>query len=156
MFKSFIASAAIALTTVVAPVAAEAASLTPGQHKLVNTLDASGVTVEAGECPTDEAYGWFLPSKKFIAICTNVVDSESTAWETLRHEAVHAAQQCMNPNMTSTLTTPAFLQKYGNQSEWEFIKSAYEKHDWLIELEAFTLMKLSNSQVADIVAEACL
>ena len=156
MFKSFIASAAVAVSTVVAPVAAEAASLTPGQSQLLNVLDASGVTVEAGECPTDEALGWFIPKKKFIAICTNVVDSEASAWETLRHEAVHAAQMCVDPSMESTVLKYSFLKKYGDPQDWKFIKSAYHFSDWMIELEAFTLMRLSNSQIAEFVAKSCL
>ena len=155
MFRSFIASATLAVATVVAPVAAEASSLTAGQRQLMQALNAAGVTVEAGECPEDTAYGWFLPKEKFIALCTNVIDSEKVAWQTLKHEAIHAAQQCINPSMTSTVTTPAFLQKYGNQSDWEFIKSAYEKYDWMIEMEAFTLMRLPSGEVAGIVNKAC-
>ena len=155
MFKNIIATAFVAVTTFIAPATVEAAPLSDGQRQLMTALDAAGVTVEAGECPEDTAYGWFLPKEKFIALCTNVIDSEKLAWETLKHEAIHAAQQCINPNMTDTLTTSAFLQKYGNQSDWEFIKSAYEKYDWLIELEAFTLMRLPSGEVAGIVNEAC-
>ena len=153
-FKKFFATAALAFAATTTPAMAQ-----PGGVELYTALDNAGVEITTGNCEAKGVtgtYGFFMPSKNWIHICEDVAVSDAQQWETLRHEAVHAAQQCMNPNMTSTLTTPAFLQKYGNQSEWEFIKSAYEKHDWLIELEAFTLMKLSNSQVADIVAEACL
>ena len=155
MFKSLIASAAVAVSTIVAPVTAEAGQLTQGQRQLLNTLDAVGTQVEVGECAKDGSLGWFSPKHNFIAICSNVVDSEEQAWETLRHEAVHVAQMCVDPSMDSTVLRYSFLQKYGDPSDWNFIKRAYHYSDWMIELEAFTLMRLSNAQISEFVAESC-
>ena len=156
MFRSFFASIAIAAATALAPVAAEASTLTAGQQRLLSNLDAAGVTVKAGECPTEEAFGWFVPKKQFIAICTNVVDSEESAWETLRHEAVHAAQFCVDPSMESTVLRYSFIRKHRSESDWQFIRSAYHISDWAIESEAFTLMRLSNDDIANLVEKACL
>ena len=57
--------------------------------------------------------------------------------------------------MMFTVTSSQFLMENGNQSDWDFIQQAYDKEDWAIELEAFTLMRLSNVQVAEIVDRAC-
>ena len=156
MFRSFFASIAIAAATALAPVAAEATQFTAGQQRLLSNLDAAGVTVEAGECPSEEALGWFIPKKQFIALCTNVIDSEEQVWETLRHEAVHAAQFCVDPSMESTVLKYSFIRKHRSESDWQFIRSAYHISDWAIESEAFTLMRLSNDDIADLVEKACL
>ena len=152
IFKS-VAIAAISAATVIASPAL--ASVTEGERNLVSALDQAGVEVHVGECPTDKAYGLYFPSKNAIAICTNVATTVEQRWETLRHEAVHAAQRCVNPSMAFTVKSSDYLLKNGLQSDWSFIQKAYDREDWAIELEAFTLMRSSNSNVASVVNSAC-
>ena len=154
MFK-FLASAALATAAVVLPTAARAEV---GGNNLVQALDRAGVEVTVGNCQEHGitgTYGFFHNGDNWIHICSDTADTQRQQWETLRHEAVHAAQFCKNPSMTSTLTTPEYLKKNSRESDAEFIVRAYDKADWAIELEAFTLMRLSNNQVADIVNYAC-
>ena len=75
--------------------------------------------------------------------------------ETWKHEAIHAAQRCVNPSMAFTVTTSQFLMDNGSQSDWDFIQEAYDREDWAIELEAFTLMRYEAQVIADIVNDAC-
>ena len=152
-FKSLAITAISAVTLVTSP--AIASTLTEGETKLASALEQAGVEVHVGECPTDKAYGLYFPSKNAIAICTNVATTVEQRWETLRHEAVHAAQRCVNPSMAFTVKSSDYLLKNGLQSDWSFIQKAYDREDWAIELEAFTLMRSSNSNVASVVNAAC-
>ena len=148
----FFATAAVAAATIATP---SLASLDAGEAKLADALDQAGVAVYVGECPTDKFYGLYNSKKNAIAICTNVAESAEQRWETLRHEAVHAAQACVNPSMAFTVKSSQYLMSNGLQSDWDFIQKAYDRKDWAIELEAFTLMRSSNSEVATIVNNAC-
>ena len=152
-FKSLAITAISAVTLATSP--AIASTLTEGETKLVNALDQAGVEVHVGTCPTDGAYGMYNSKLNAIGICTNVATTVEQRWETLRHEAVHAAQRCVNPSMAFTVKSSDYLMKNGLQSDWSFIQKAYDKSDWAIELEAFTLMRTSNSTVASLVNAAC-
>ena len=152
---NFFKSIAIAAVSAATVIASPAIAFTEGEAKLGNALDQAGVEVLVGECPTDKSYGMYNSKLNAIAICTNVATTAEQQWETLRHEAVHAAQRCVNHSMSFTVKSSDYLLKNGLQSDWEFIQSAYDKSDWAIELEAFTLMRTSNANVAAIVNSAC-
>ena len=152
IFKSFAVAALSAATFIASPALA---SVTEGERNLAEALEQAGVQVHVGECPTDKAYGLYFPADNTIAICSNVATTAEQRWETLRHEAVHAAQRCVNPSMSFTVKSSTFLLKNGLQSDWEFIQESYAKEDWAIELEAFTLMRTSNNNVANLVNSAC-
>ena len=152
---NFFKSIAIAAVSAATVIASPAIAFTEGETKLGNALDQAGVEVLVGECPTDKSYGMYNSKLNAIAICTNVATTAEQQWETLRHEAVHAAQRCVNHSMSFTVKSSDYLLKNGLQSDWEFIQSAYDKSDWAIELEAFTLMRTSNANVASIVNSAC-
>ena len=152
-FLKLAATAVLSATALVAPV--EANTLTPGQRTLLYELERSGVTVESGTCQNKMLYGWFENDTRKIAICLNNHEEGEDPWQTLRHEAVHAAQHCVNPSMSFTVSTSSYILRHGNQDDWEFIQSVYPREAWAIELEAFTLMRYSNSQIANVVRGAC-
>jgi hypothetical protein len=92
-----------------------------------------------------------------IALCSNY-DAEAT----LRHEAVHAAQDCKDglDNNTLELLYPAnnpFINDVPHDELSEWIMDAYSNkpQHWAYEYEAFVLMEMSNGEVARIVAETC-
>lgn len=154
--RKLVATVAIAAATVIAPTAQ--ARVTPGQQSLFNALERAGVTSSIGECESHgvtDTYGFFVPAENHIHICDDVATTQEQQWETFRHEAVHAAQRCVNPSMAFTVNSSQFLLANGRQSDWEFIQQAYDREDWAIELEAFTLMRASNSDIADLVNAAC-
>ena len=152
-FKSLAITAISAVTLVTSP--AIASTFTEGEKALFNSLDQAGVEVLVGECPTDKSYGMYNSKLNAIAICTNVATTVEQRFETLRHEAIHAAQRCVNPSMAFTVKSSDYILNNGYQSDWEFIQKNYKAKDWAIELEAFTLMRTSNSNVASIVNSAC-
>lgn len=155
-FTKFIATVAIAAATVTG--SASAAEIQPGGNRLFKSLDQAGVTYSMGNCAehgVENLFGFFVPAKNHIHICDDVATTTEQQWETFRHEAVHAAQRCVNPSMAFTVNSSQFLLQNGRQSDWEFIQQAYDREDWAIELEAFTLMRQSNAQIAELVDTAC-
>ena len=163
MFKKLIATALLAASAFTAAPAtasihSEFGYTNQGQQILERTLELSGVTTTTGNCADYDihnTYGFFMPAKKWIHICTDVATTHAEVWETYRHEAIHAAQHCKDSSMGSTLATKKWLFKNGYQSDWDFITEAYDQDDHMIELEAFTLMRESNMTVAKIVAKHC-
>ena len=153
-FKSFIAAAVVAATSAIAPVQA----MPEGGAELQKALDQAGVEYTSGDCKPhgiNGVFGFFHPIKNWIHVCTDVATTEEQQWETFRHEAVHAAQFCVNSSMSFTVMSSKYLLENGRQSDWDFIQRAYDKEDWAIELEAFTLARMSNQAIAELVDAAC-
>ena len=153
-FKSFIATTLIAATSIIGT----AAQAQPGAQQLFDALDNAGVSYSSGECASHKitgTYGFYVPAENHIHICTDVAQTEEQQWETFRHEAVHAAQRCVHPSMAFTVNSSQFLLSNRLQSDWEFIQQAYDQEDWAIELEAFTLMRSSNAEIASLVNASC-
>ena len=152
-FLKAAAAAVLSATALIAPV--ESSNYTPGQKSLVAELERSGVTIEVGNCRNPMLYGFFVAETRTIGVCTNNHEATEDPWQTLRHEAVHAAQHCVDPSMMFTVSTSTYIVNNGSQSDWDFIQQMYPREAWAIELEAFTLMRYSNSQVANVVRGAC-
>ena len=154
-FKSFIASAFIAATAAIAP----AQAYTPaGGVELFSALDEAGVKITTGDCEAKGltgTYGFFMPSKNWIHICEDVAVSDAQQWETIRHEAVHAAQFCMDSSMQTTVMKHSWIDDNYSKSDWSFIKQAYDKSDWLIEISAELRQRYSNYSIARIVNDNC-
>lgn len=130
---------------------------------LIEELQSVGVTVRVSPCSDDSSYGYFAYDHgtfrgSLIQICSNVATTSAQRWETLRHEAVHVAQKCSNPNHGNTFQTVntwSFLKRNAYESDAQFITRAYPQEKWGIELEAFTLMRESNGVILNFVAQAC-
>ena len=154
-FKKFIATAVLAATAAITPAQAYVPA---GGVDLYSALDDAGVEITTGNCEAEGltgTYGFFMPSKNWIHICEDVAVTDAQQWETLRHEAVHAAQYCMDSSMQTTVMRHSWIENNHSSSDWSFIKQAYDKSDWIIEIEAFTLMNYSNQFIADVVNHAC-
>ncbi len=157
-FKSFIATALIAATSVVAAPSAEAyTNLSPAaqMQALRSELKAAGFTWDTVECKDGGSYGWFSPKYKHIRVCSNVATTPAQQWKTFRHEAIHAAQYCMDPSMQTTVHKWSFVEANLSKDDAFTIIQHYEKYDWAIEAEAFTFMIYSNGYVAGLVDYAC-
>ena len=156
---------ALAAVTATATLASGAPSLayTNGQRALVDSITRTGTTITTSPCSGKQSMGWFsyrvgTMRGAAIQICSNVATHHTDQWETLRHEAVHLAQKCENPTHGEdfeTLTSASFLKREATESDASFVMRAYPKAKWLIELEAFTLMKRSNQTIANLVNRAC-
>ena len=152
-FKKFFTVAALAFAATTAPVHAQ-----QGGRQLMNALETAGVEVTVGECEphgVTDTYGFFMPAKNWIHICSDVATTEAQQYETLRHEAVHAAQFCVDSSMEYTVMSTEWIDANYSKSDWSFIKKAYDREDWMIEIEAFTLMRYSNASITQIVNDRC-
>jgi hypothetical protein len=122
---------------------------------LISTLAAAGVAVSVqGDCPVG-ALGYYTPSANHVVLCGgSYIDS------TLRHEAIHAAQDCRAGQSNSTLSVlqPSlnpFITSGRMDETATWITTAYPASRWAAEWEAFTLERISNHEVAGIVNEWC-
>ena len=146
------ALAAISLYTA-APV--RAAELNPGQEYLIDTLVQANVDIIVDDCPTDEFYGLYSAKHNTIVVCTNVAIDLDQRWQTLRHEAIHAAQACVDPSMATTAHPLRYVYTNLSKNDLLAVRRNYSPDNWQIEYEAFTFMRYSNNYVADVVVGAC-
>ena len=122
--------------------------------------------INVAACQTKDALGWYHAAKGELVICQeNATGSEMVAWtaedlDTLRHEAHHLVQDCMDNVLDGDLETvyvePAELigtvltkQQVLNILDW--YKDAPDTRK-LMELEAFSVAIMNDplEQVADI------
>ena len=122
--------------------------------------------INVAACQTKDALGWYHAAKGELVICQeNATGSEMVAWtaedlDTLRHEAHHLVQDCMDNVLDGDLETvyvePAELigtvltkQQVLNILDW-YEEAAKTRQ--LMELEAFSVAIMNDplEQVADI------
>ena len=141
-----IALAAIAAAACIMPAAAE---IQPGTASLIDTIDENGilVTINHPECAAgiyNGQYRW-LGFQREMRLCPGeTVDARDH--ETVRHETVHAIQHCVNVARGTNTDTPVMndvdqLMRWARQhlsmQEIRWIQDAYDRSQWLTEIEAF-------------------
>ena len=154
-----------ALSSIMFPVSA---GVFEDHTELARAVASTGtdLLINVAACQTKDALGWYHAAKGELVICQeNATGSEMVAWtaedlDTLRHEAHHLVQDCMDNVLDGDLETvyvePAELigtvltkQQVLNILDW------YEdatKTRQLMELEAFSVAIMNDplEQVADI------
>ena len=151
------------LTVATAFVVGSGAQAAPqGAERLIGVLLNEGVKVEVHDyCKEEGRTGYFSfrtdgsYSGRQVGLCMNNISSESEAWTTLRHEAVHVAQHCRDPRMGDTVLVDGYLEKNLSRYDYQHVVDNYSKSDWLVEWEAFHMEDWSNDVIADIVIEQC-
>jgi len=127
-----------------------------GAYELYTSLKNTGVTVDITTCEDDDTYGWYMPSMNNnmggIVICDNVATTYEEQWETLRHEAVHAAQHC---RAWDTVMYDEWTNNNLTTAKRRLVTDNYEQSDWKIEWEAFALEDESNQFIAELVNTNC-
>lgn len=127
-----------------------------GENALSNIIYDIGYTTSVEPCYEDGVLGWHNRATKEIRVCSNRGLSNAEAWETFRHEAIHAAQRCVDPSMNTTVFNLEWLSQQNSAPYWwEHVTANYPRNKWAIELEAFIFMEYANSDVANIVRQAC-
>lgn len=139
------------------------------ERNLIETIEQTGTTVYL-QCPEDAGFaGVYMSQKRIMGIC---VDNRSPrTWtaneqDTLRHEAIHLAQDCWGRladgrlETTQTIThLMSLVRRSGiNAAEIERIYRQNGADDMTIvlELEAFSMAaSLSTEQVEALVRKAC-
>ena len=160
-----IALAAIAAAACIMPVAAE---VQPGTASLLETVDENGilVTINHQECATgmyNGQYRW-LGFQRELRLCPGeTVDARDH--QTVRHEVIHAIQHCINVARRTHTDTPviqdpdellAWARDYLSMEEIKWIQSAYDRSQWLTEIEAFAGARAyTSSELEKIFLDAC-
>ena len=160
-----IALAAIAAAACIMPVAAE---VQPGTASLIETIDENGilVTINHEECATgvyNGQYRW-LGFQRELRLCPGAsVDARDH--ETVRHETIHAIQHCINVARGTNTDTPVmndvdelmyWARQHLTMREIEWIQSAYDRSQWLTEIEAFAGARAyTSSELEELFLAAC-
>lgn len=175
--KAFTLVALTALTAVTAPVAK--ADNFEDHDRLWQTLENNGVDVSVNHpehCKDSwggAMYATFKDGTTAILICQDegqgVEYDTQVKWtandlDSLRHEAQHVVQDCLDGSIGDGELSPMFnteqLKKHVfntlSRERIEMILENYDEEDHLIELEAFTVAAaVSPVQIADAVEQFC-
>tara|TARA_R110002012_G_scaffold10705_4_gene48512 strand:- start:1415 stop:1930 length:516 start_codon:yes stop_codon:yes gene_type:complete len=136
--------------------------------ELARAVASTGVEllINVPACQTKDAYGWYDSSKSQLVICQeNATGSEMVSWtaedlDTLRHEAHHLVQDCIDNVLDGDLETVyvepdkligAVLTKVQIMEILEWYEDATDTRK-LMELEAFSVAIMNDplEQVDDI------
>ena len=165
MFKKLCVAAVAAMATLI-PVGAE---VQPGTGSLLETIDANGilVTINHEECATgtyNGQYRW-LGFQREMRLCPGTT-VDANDHNTVRHETIHAIQHCINVARGTSTNYPivndpdqfkAFVAKHLSERQIEWIKSNYDKSQWLTELEAFAgANAFTSAELEELFLEACV
>ena len=157
--------AAIAAAAPFMPVAAE---VQPGTGSLLETIDENGilVTINHEECATGTYSGQYrwLGFQRELRLCPgDTVDASDH--NTVRHEVIHAIQHCVNvargthtdtPVMDDTSELMDWARDHLSMREIEWIQRAYDRSQWLTEIEAFAGARAyTSSELEELFLAAC-
>ena len=163
-----IATATLAAATVIGT-SAKAVNVDPAHYELGKAIVATGVEfkINPAECFSQKALGWYWSSKNELVICQENAYRPGTEvrwtaedFDTLRHEAQHLIQDCVdgsqNGELQSVYTEPVRLGKsvLGNAGIQQVAKAYRDQseHVIVLEIEAFAVAALNDplEQVNDI------
>ena len=119
------------------------------QASLIDTIDENGilVTINHPECATgtyNGQYRW-LGLQREMRLCPGAT-VDALDHNTVRHETIHAIQHCVNVARGTSTDTPVmndvdqlmcWARQYLSMHEIEWIQAAYDRSQWLTEIEAF-------------------
>ena len=164
-FKALAIAAITAAATFAGP-AAQARGTYAEHTQLGNAVRATGITLKfnPAECRTKNAMGWYWAAKREMVICQEnhkgyVGFGQEVRWteedlDTLRHEAQHLIQDCMNGSLDGSLGAvyqdPIRLAKETlSQRHIQHIINVYaeggaSEHIVVMELEAFSVAALND------------
>ena len=170
-FKAF-ALAAVTATSMIAAPAAESKGTYAEHGQLGNAVRSTGITLKfnPAKCDERDAMGWYWSYGAEMVICQenhtrahgygNEVRWTEEDLDTLRHEAQHLIQDCMdgskNGRLDAVYNKPialavSILGEDGAQNVVETYSDASE-HIKVMELEAFAVAAMNDpmEQVSDI------
>ena len=160
-------TALTALSTVAAP-SAHATNVDNNHIRLAQAIRSTGITLTVNPiaCYSTAAFGWYSSSDREMVICqesakgTYEVDWTAEDLDTLRHEAQHLVQDCMDGEIDGVLGSvyqePITLGKQvlGEEGVQRVLEAYSEASDHIkvMEIEAFSVARMNDplEQVADI------
>ena len=166
-FFKTLALSAVAAALTAAPAAARIESNT---GELIEMMNNSGINVTINDpehCSSREYLGVYVQSgmRRWMALCPgNEVDPIDHA--TVRHEAWHAVQHCVNVARGTDYGTPVqddldqlveLVNEYVPADEVTFIKANYTQDKWAIEFEAHVAEHgMTATDIIEIFSKVCL
>ena len=172
-FKALTLAALTAAATFAAP-AAQARNVDQAHVNLAQAVRATGITlkINPAECNKKNAMGWYWAARREMVVCQenrlrNFGADQEVNWtaedlDTLRHEAQHLIQDCMDGDLQGSLGAvyqdPIALAKNTlSQRHIEGIIRSYtesgaSEHIVIMELEAFSVAAMNDpaEQTSDI------
>ena len=150
-------------------------------QELIDALESVGVTVVINDpraCDGDNHHGWYSPSHAVLAVCqdnSSSISSREVQWtpndyDTLRHEAHHAVQDCLVGGLGDSESgllfndfeqLKSFVSSSLSEKEIEDIIGTYRNNgtsdeDILRELEAFAVARVIPAwKTAEAVTTLC-
>jgi len=162
-------------TSIIAAPAAEARGTFDEHRQLGNAVKSTGVSLQYNPISCGEkidAMGWYWSTRSELVICQENHQASDGYWnevqwteedlDTLRHEAQHLIQDCMdgsrNGRLGAVYTDPVALAKgiLSQQAAQQIIESyandGASEHVIIMELEAFSVATMNNpaEQIRDI------
>ena len=166
--------AALAAATAFIPTTVQARNVDNDHMELARAIVSTGVQLKINpvECKTQDAMGWYWAARNEMVVCQeNARGSQEVNWtaedfDTLRHEAQHLIQDCMNGqldgNLGSVYKDPIALAKNTlSQRHIEAIIESYRAggasdHIVVMELEAFSVAAMNDpAEQAGDIAKFC-
>ena len=163
--------AAIAATAVILPVGQ--AEVQPGTSitysKRWKTNGILVISVNPDACVTNGSLQWTVSLAMVLSVrCVSVLETRIDAGEdhnTIRHEAIHAIQHCVNVARGTNYDTPiitdprsfyTFVNENLSPSEQEWVTQMYDESQHLTELEAFAGAKAyTSAELEEMFIDAC-
>lgn len=125
-------------------------------NEVVVALRKSGISVyfDTEYCQKSEIFGTYDMFREYVEICAERHDADSDELrDTIRHEAVHAIQDCINGSVYSKQQ----IKEWATFEELEYVIDNYLPRSFARELEATVMSrKYSDSQMAKFVYNFCI
>ena len=157
---------AIGVITAIATMAPAMARVEVSTSDLLNTLVDNGITLTVNEDCDGTYHGMyrFIGMKRELILCPGAT-VDAIDHSTIRHEATHSIQHCVNVARGTDMLTPVMdidtlvdaVNESLPESVVDFVKANYDPSHWAIEMEA-NLMEYTATaeQIEELFVEACV
>ena len=158
-----LAIAAITAATTITPAMAR---VEDGTADLLKLMTDNGIVLTINEQCDGTYHGIykFVGMKREMHLCPGAT-VDAVDHSTIRHEAIHAVQHCINVARGTASNTPVMdmddlidaVNSDLPESVVTFVKTSYPEDHWAIEMEANLLERSATSdEIAEFFTEACI
>ena len=156
----------VAAITAIATITPAMARVEDGTADLLKLMTDNGIILTINEKCDGTYYGvyQFVGMKREMHLCPGEnVDAVDHA--TVRHEAIHSVQHCVNVARGTDMLTPVMdiddlvdaVNSELPESVVTFVKESYDPQHWAIEMEANLLERTATSdEIAEFFTDACV
>ena len=156
----------VAAITAIATISPAFARVEEGTGDLLKALAANGIHVTINERCDGSVHGsyHFAGMKREMHLCPGET-IDAIDHNTVRHEALHAVQHCVNVARGTDINTPVMsyeelrdlVNRYLSVDTVNFIKSSYPQDQWLVEFEANVMAEIATADdILEYFNEACV